>query len=159
MLPPPERDLMLQATALALEAVHGGKGGPFGALVAKYGRVIATGTNCVTSANDPTAHAEIVAIRAACAALGDFRLTGCELYSSCEPCPMCLSAAFWARVDRIVYAGSREDAARAGFDDAFFYEQLARPPDWRKIPMTPFMRESAQEAFDAWLAKDDRTAY
>ncbi len=159
MLPPPERELMLQATTLALEAVRSGTGGPFGAVIVKGGRVVASGTNCVTTTNDPTAHAEIVAIRAACTQLGDFRLAGCELYSSCEPCPMCLSAAFWARVDRIVYAGSRADAARAGFDDAFFYEQLARPPDWRKVPMVPFMRETAQAAFDAWLAKDDRTVY
>src|SRR5882762_3601177 len=119
-------ELMRRAIALALENVRTARGGPFAALVAKQGNVIGEGANSVTVTNDATAHAEVVAIRAACRALGTFTLAGCELYTSCEPCPMCLSASYWARLDRIYYACSAEDAARAGFDDAFLYAEFRK---------------------------------
>ncbi len=125
---------MRQAIALAVENVRLGRGGPFGALVVKENRVIATGTNSVTSTSDPTAHAEIVAIRAACQALNNFELAGCEIYSSCEPCPMCLGAIFWARATAYYFACTRENAAKAGFDDAFIYDQLTLSPEQRSIP-------------------------
>src|SRR5581483_864719 len=131
-----------QAIDLAVENVRRG-GGPFAALVVKDGIVIATGVNQVTRANDPTAHAEIVAIREACRVLGDFQLTGCDLYSSCEPCPMCLGAIYWARPARLYFAATHEDAAAAGFDDAFIYEQLAVPRAERSIPMVRVEMEDA----------------
>jgi len=151
--------LMRRALDLALDAVRSGTGGPFGALVVRDGHVVATGQNRVTSTNDPTAHAEIVAIRAACRQLESFHLQGCVLYASCEPCPMCLAAALWARVDAVYYAGTREDAARAGFDDARFHRELAAPSGERSLCMEQTMREAAREAFDAWAAKGDRTPY
>lgn len=154
----PER-FMEEAIALAVENVHSGRGGPFAALVVQDGCIVASGTNLVTSANDPTAHAEIVAIRRACEALGVFQLTGCELYASCEPCPMCLGAIYWARPDRVYYGGTRHDAARAGFDDAFIYEELQRPPEARRIPTINLMRAEAARAFDAWRAHEGRTPY
>src|SRR5436853_7016825 len=125
---------MKQAVELAVANVRR-EGGPFAALVVKDGIVIATGANQVTRANDPTAHAEVVAIREACRVLGDFQLTGCDLYSSCEPCPMCLGAVYWARVDRVYFAATAEDAAAAGFDDSFIYRQIAIPHPQRSIPM------------------------
>lgn len=152
-------DLMRRAIALALENVCAARGGPFAALVAKDGKVIAEGANSVTATNDPTAHAEIVAIRAACKALGNFQLAGCDLYTTCEPCPMCLGAIYWARPARVFYAGVAADAADAGFDDAFIYEELQRPPESRRIPMIQLMREESLAIFAAWKQQANKTKY
>jgi guanine deaminase len=152
-------DLMRRAIALALENVRTARGGPFAALVAKDGNVIGEGANSVTLANDPTAHAEIVAIRAACQTLGTFQLTDCELYTTCEPCPMCLGAIYWARPARVFYAGMAADAADAGFDDAFIYEELRRPLESRRIPMTQLLREEAVAIFAAWKQQPNKTPY
>jgi tRNA(Arg) A34 adenosine deaminase TadA len=148
-----------EAIRLSMEKMHDDEGGPFGAVVVREGQIVGAGWNRVTSANDPTAHAEIVAIRDACSRLGTFCLSGCDLYTSCEPCPMCLAATFWARIDRIYYAATREDAAWAGFDDAWFYDQLALPPLERSIPATQHLREEALAPFDAWAKKEDRIEY
>jgi len=150
---------MQEAIERAVENVRTGRGGPFGAIVVKDGRVIATGTNSVTSANDPTAHAEVTAIREACRALGTFQLTGCEIYTSCEPCPMCLGAIYWARPDRVFFAATAIDAAEAGFDDSFIYEELKHPHRERKIPLEPMMREAGLEPFREWARKGDRIRY
>jgi tRNA(Arg) A34 adenosine deaminase TadA len=150
---------MRRAIALALENVRTGRGGPFAALVAKDGKVIGEGANSVTITNDPTAHAEIVAIRAACRALGTFQLTACELFTTCEPCPMCLGAIYWARPARVFYAAVASDAADAGFDDAFIYEELKRPPEARGIPMIPLMRVESLVAFAAWKQQPNKTPY
>ncbi len=150
---------MRRAIALALENVRAGKGGPFAALVVKDGRVIAEGTNRVTSSNDPTAHAEIVAIREACRLLEDFQLTGCDLYTTCEPCPMCLGAIYWARPARIFYAGTAADAAAAGFDDAFIYDELKLPPTGRRIATTQILREESLAIFAAWQKEENKTTY
>ncbi len=152
-------DLMRRAIALALENVRTARGGPFAALVAKHGSVIGEGANSVTATNDPIAHAEIVAIRAACRALGTFQLTDCELYTTCEPCPMCLGAIYWARPARVFYAGVAADAADAGFDDAFIYEELRRSPESRRIPMTQLMREESLAIFAAWKRQPNKTQY
>jgi tRNA(Arg) A34 adenosine deaminase TadA len=138
------------AIALSIENVRTGRGGPFGAVIAKDGDLVATGANQVTSAMDPTAHAEIVAIRAACQKLGDFQLSGCDLYTSCEPCPMCLGAIYWARPDHVYYASSRADAASAGFDDDFIYSEIPLPVERRKIPMRQLWQQDATRAFQAW---------
>ncbi|MCU1240307.1 MAG: tRNA-specific adenosine deaminase [Candidatus Acidoferrum typicum] len=156
---PVSAELMCRAIALALENVRCARGGPFAALVAKDGKVIAEGANSVTATNDPTAHAEIVAIRAACKALGNFQLTGCDLYTTCEPCPMCLGAIYWARPARVFYAGAAADAADAGFDDAFIYEELQRPPESRRIPMIQLMREESLAVFAAWKQQANKTKY
>ena len=137
---------MQEAIQRAVENVRTGRGGPFGAIVVKDGRVIATGTNLVTSTNDPTAHAEVTAIREACRALGAFQLAGCEIYTSCEPCPMCLGAIYWARPDRVYFAATASDASEAGFDE-------------RKIPFEPMMREAGLEPFREWKQKNDRIRY
>ena len=150
---------MRQAIDLAVENVRSGAGGPFGAVVVRNGEVIATGVNQVTATNDPTAHAEVVAIRAACRKLGSFQLTGCVMYTSCEPCPMCLAALYWSRCDAIFYGCSATDAAAAGFDDSFLYEEVARPLDRRTIPIRRLMAEDAAEAFDAWRAQANRIEY
>ena len=150
---------MRRAIALALENVRSGRGGPFAALIAKDGRVIAEGTNCVTARNDPTAHAEIVAIREACAVLKNFQLAGCELYTTCEPCPMCLGAIYWARPARVYFAGVAADAAAAGFDDAFIYEELKRAPESRRIPMIALLRDESLAVFTAWKNKPDKISY
>ncbi len=150
---------MREALALALEGVRSGAGGPFGALVVREGRVLGRGCNRVTSTNDPTAHAEIVALREACAAAGSFALPGAELYTSCEPCPMCLGAIWWARIARVYYAGTRADAAEAGFDDAALYEEVARPLPARVLPLVPLLRDEARAAFAAWAGKADRVRY
>ena len=152
-------DLMRRAIALALENVRTARGGPFAALVAKNGNVIGEGANSVTATNDPTAHAEVVAIRAACRALGTFQLIDCELYTTCEPCPMCLGAIYWARPTRVFYAGVAADAADAGFDDAFIYEELRRPPESRRIPMTQLIREESLVIFAAWKQQPNKTQY
>jgi len=150
---------MRLAIRLAVEAVEGNLGGPFGAVIVRDGAVVATGENRVTSSADPTAHAEIVAIRAACAKLGTHELSGCVIYSSCEPCPMCLAAIEWARLDRLYYAATREDAAAAGFDHARLYEELAKPPAERALRTETLLGDEAREAFRAWEAKSDRVPY
>ncbi len=154
-----QNDFMQRAIALAIENVHSGRGGPFGAVVVRAGKIIAEGANCVTATNDPTAHAEIIAIRNACRALGNFQLSDCEIYTSCEPCPMCLGAIYWARPSRVYYAATAADAAAAGFDDSFIYEQLPLPVERRKIPMLPLLREQALAAFRAWKEKSDKIPY
>jgi tRNA(Arg) A34 adenosine deaminase TadA len=150
---------MAKAIELARENVRAGRGGPFAALVVRDGALVASGTNLVTSTNDPTAHAEIVAIREACRALGSFQLAGCEVYTTCEPCPMCMGAIYWARPARLYYAGTRADAARVGFDDAYIYEQIETPVEARAIPMTQLMREGALAAFAEWERKSDKVQY
>jgi len=147
------------AIELAVENVRSGRGGPFAAVVVKDGRIVAQGTNVVTSTHDPTAHAEVVAIREACCALNSFQLTGCDIYTSCEPCPMCLGAIYWARPARVFYAATYKDAAAAGFDDSLIYEESRRPPGERRLPMIPMMREEALRAFEEWRAKPDKKEY
>jgi guanine deaminase len=151
-------DFMRRAIALALANVREG-GGPFGAVIARDGRIVAEGVNRVTATNDPTAHAEVVAIRAACGALGAFQLDGCDLYTTCEPCPMCLGAIYWARTARVFYACSAGDAAAAGFDDAFIYDELYLPHAEREIPMTQLMREESLPIFTAWKQSEGKTEY
>ena len=150
---------MQAAIDLALEGVRANQGGPFGALVVKDGAVIGRGTNRVTTALDPTAHAEVVAIREACLALKTFTLAGCELYTTCEPCPMCLAAVYWARIPRLFYGNTRADAAAIGFDDDFIYQQIPLPPEQRAIAMQPLLRDEAQVAFKEWQAKTDKVRY
>jgi len=152
-------DFMRRAIALALENVRNGRGGPFAALVVKDGRILAEGANRVTSTNDPTAHAEVVAIREACRKLDDFQLSGCDLYTTCEPCPMCLGAIYWARPARVYYASLAADAAAAGFDDAFIYDELERPLDARRIPMLQLLRNESLEIFSLWKRQEDKTPY
>lgn len=149
---------MREAVQLAVENVKNG-GGPFAALVVKDGLVIASGVNLVTPANDPTAHAEVVAIRNACRALSSFQLTDCEIYTTCEPCPMCLGAIFWARPARVYFGSTREDAARNGFDDSFIYQQMILPYPQRAIPCVPLLREHALKAFEAWEQNDGKIPY
>jgi tRNA(Arg) A34 adenosine deaminase TadA len=148
-----------RAIALAREHMSAGHGGPFGAVIARDGKVLGEGWNQVTSANDPTAHAEVVAIRAATRTTGSWMLTGATLYTSCEPCPMCLAAAWWARVERIVFAANRDDAAAAGFDDSAIYAEVARPLNQRLLPISNALPEEGADVFQAWLAKADRIEY
>ena len=150
---------MEQAIALSIENVRSGSGGPFAALVVRNGSILATGTNQVTALLDPTAHAEVVAIRAACQTARNFQLADCELYTTCEPCPMCMGAIYWARLVKVYYANTREDAARIGFDDSLIYDQLALPPGERKIPMVQLMREQALEAFREWEQSPAKVKY
>ena len=150
---------MARAIDMAVDNVLTGRGGPFAALVVKDDAVVASGVNLVASANDPTAHAEIVAIRAACQSLGTFQLTGCDIYATCEPCPMCLGAIYWARAARVFFAGTRADAAAAGFDDSFIYSEIAAPLTARKIQMIPLHRRDNQRAFTAWQDHAGRIAY
>jgi guanine deaminase len=147
---PTVNQFMQRAIDLSLENVRSGGGGPFGALVVKDSTILSSGVNHVTRALDPTAHAEIVAIRGACQAIRDFQLRGCELYTTCEPCPMCMGAIYWARLDKVYYAGTRADAAQAGFDDSLIYDELTHTLEARKIPMISMMRDQALEAFRAW---------
>lgn len=147
-----------QAIELAIANVEQG-GGPFGAVVVKDGVVIASGVNQVTRNHDPTAHAEVVAIRAACQALGDFQLSGCDLYSSCEPCPMCLGAIFWARPSRVFFAATQADAAAAGFDDTFIYDQIGVPHAERSIPMVQLTDEQSGRPFERWVSRPDKKEY
>lgn len=154
-----EASFLREAIRLSIENVHTGRGGPFGAVVVHEGQVVGRGTNLVTSTHDPTAHAEIVAIRDACRQIGNFSLDGCEIYSSCEPCPLCLAAIFWARMAKVFYAADCEDAAAAGFDDRVFYEQLARPKDQRSITMKQLLRDEAVLAFESWERQTDRVRY
>ena len=150
---------MKKAIDLAAENVRSGRGGPFGALVVRDEEVVASGVNLVTGSNDPTAHAEIIAIRAACQKLGSFQLTDCELYTSCEPCPMCLGAIYWARLKRFYYASSRDVAAAAGFDDAFIYNELSLLPDRRTIPGYRLAPELARKPFDEWAKSEGKRQY
>jgi guanine deaminase len=151
--------LMLRAIELSRESMNSLNGGPFAALVVRGDEILAAGTNSVTLWNDPTAHAEIVAIRLACSKLKTFQLVGCDIYSSCEPCPMCLGAIYWARPRAVFFAGERTDAARAGFDDAFIYDELLVLPYKRSIPMVQMMREQAAKVLAEWHAKPDKIRY
>jgi guanine deaminase len=150
---------MARAIELSIENVRSSNGGPFAAIVVKDGQDVAEGTNQVTATNDPTAHAEVVAIREACKKLGTFELKNCDLYTSCEPCPMCLGAIYWARPRQVYFGNTAADAANAGFDDSFIYQEIARPHAQRKIPMSQMMEEEALEAFRAWSAKADKVRY
>lgn len=152
-------EFMKRAIELSRENMNAGAGGPFGAVVVKDGRIVGEGWNKVTSSNDPTAHAEVSAIRDACEKLKTFELKGAVLYTSCEPCPMCLSAAYWARVDKIYFANTRADAAKHGFDDDFIYQEIPKPLAERTIPIQQFDRESAYEVFQEWDRKADKIRY
>lgn len=153
-----DRAFMQQAIDLSVENVKNG-GGPFGAVIVKDGKVVATGVNRVTANNDPTAHAEVSAIRAACQKVADFRLEGCTIYTSCEPCPMCLSAIYWAGISSICYGNTKEDAEAIGFGDKFIYEEIDRPYAQRSIPTRMLMREQALRAFRDWEEKEDKVEY
>jgi guanine deaminase len=150
---------MARAIQLSVDNVLSGQGGPFGAVIVRAGEIVAEGVNRVTSTNDPTAHAEVVAIRAACGALGAFLLEGCEIYASCEPCPMCLGAIYWAHLERIYFGNAAADASKVGFDDSFIYRQFAQPVGDRSIPMVRMMSEEAQVAFRAWGEKTNKLLY
>ena len=150
---------MREAVKRARAGMERNEGGPFGAIIVRDGQVVGVGNNQVTSSNDPTAHAEVVAIRDACKKLGTFQLTDCILYTSCEPCPMCLGAIYWARPKAVYYAGTKSDAADAGFDDRFIYEEINTELAQRKIPMIQLDREAALALFEAWKRKEDRTNY
>lgn len=156
--PTEDRTWLRKAVELAVANVEEG-GGPFGAVVVKDGELLATGQNRVTRDLDPTAHAEVMAIRSACARLNDFSLVGCTLYASCEPCPLCVSASLWSRVDRVVYAADRDDAARGGFDDGAFYDLLARDRATWPMPVSPVAFQDSFTPFAAWLDQADRTPY
>lgn len=150
---------MARAIKLSIENVNSGCGGPFGAVLVRGGKILAEGTNRVTSLNDPTAHAEVLAIREACRKLKSFELKGCELYTSCEPCPMCLGAIYWSRLDRVYFGNSVADAAEIGFNDSFIYHQIAQTHAQRSIPMIQMMRKEALAGFRAWAEKPDKTPY
>jgi tRNA(Arg) A34 adenosine deaminase TadA len=150
---------MREAIRLSIQMMRRGKGGPFGAVVVQNGNVVGRGSNQVTSTNDPTAHAEILAIRQACKRLKTFRLDDCDLYTSCEPCPMCLSAIYWARLGRVFYANTRQDAARIDFDDDFIYREVALPIGKRKLNMKQLLHDEALAAFAEWQQKTDRIMY
>jgi len=150
---------MRRAIELSVRNVHSGNGGPFGAVVVKDDAIVGEGTNQVLATNDPSAHAEVVAIRAACQKLDTFQLSDCEVYTSCEPCPMCMGLIYWARPRIVYYANTAADAARIGFDDAFIYHELTLPSSQRSIPMQQILREEAQSAFEAWQQKPDKILY
>lgn len=154
-----QNKFMLEAIRLSIENVTSGNGGPFGAVIVKDGEIIARGANGVTATNDPTAHAEVVAIRQACAALGTFQLDGCEIYTSCEPCPMCLGAIYWARPDKMYFANTKKDAADINFDDKFIYEELELPYQNRKLQTEQIMAEEALEAFKLWSTSMAKIEY
>lgn len=153
------QEYMRRAIDLSRDRMQSGYGGPFGAVIVKGGQIVGEGWNAVTSSNDPTAHAEVMAIRNACRSLGTFNLQGCEIYTSCEPCPMCLSAIYWARLDKIWFANTHADAAAIDFDDSFIYEQIAQSPEARSIPRERLMAGDALEVFRQWAAKTDKTPY
>lgn len=153
-----DKEFMRRAIALASESVRRG-GGPFGAVIVKDGEVVAEGSNSVTILNDPTAHAEVTAIREACRRLRTFHLEGCTVYTSCEPCPMCLGAIYWAGIKQIFYGNTRKDAADIGFADDFIYEELERPLEARRLPIRPLLRDEAQESFRLWEGKSDKVEY
>ncbi|MDD9899411.1 MAG: nucleoside deaminase [Alphaproteobacteria bacterium] len=150
---------MRHAIDLSQEKMDANCGGPFGAIIVRNGKIIGEGWNEVTSSNDPTAHAEVQAIRKATAAIGDYKLEGCEIYTSCEPCPMCLAAIYWARIDRIFYANTREDAARIGFDDDFLYREITQPEHKRTLPSDMMLNNEARIVFENWEKKPDKTPY
>lgn len=150
---------MREAIALSRKSVHKCGGGPFGAIIVKDGEVIGRGTNKVTVNNDPTAHAEITAIREACQTLDGFNLTGCTIYSSCEPCPMCLAAIYWARLDKVYYANTQDDAAKIDFDDAFLYREVTLPMDKRTLSSEQILHDEAVDVFDEWANKEDKISY
>jgi len=150
---------MKQAIELALSNVSKNNGGPFGAVVVKDGEIIGRGANEVTSSNDPTAHAEIVAIREAAKNIGSFELQDCEIYTSCEPCPMCLGAIYWSRIGKLYYAATKDDAAKADFDDSFIYKEFSLPKDQRSIPSMQLMRDDAVKVFEAWNENDEKITY
>ncbi|MBK7137874.1 MAG: nucleoside deaminase [Bacteroidetes bacterium] len=152
-------EFMLRAIELSKNGLESGKGGPFGCVIVKDGKIIGEGNNQVTSTNDPTAHAEMVAIRNACKNINSFQLEGCEVYTSCEPCPMCLGAIYWARPDKIYFANNRSDAAEIGFDDAFIYDEIEEKIENRKIQMEPLGRMEALEIFKQWKLKTDKIEY
>lgn len=152
------KEYMMKAIELSIKSVETG-GGPFGAVIVKDGVIVAEGSNCVTLNNDPTAHAEVTTIRKACTALGTFDLSGCEIYTSCEPCPMCLSAIYWARIERIYYGCNKTDAKNIGFDDSFIYEQIELKPELRSIPSSQVLQNEALAAFKMWTDKDDKIEY
>lgn len=154
-----KKEFMLEAIALSRECLETGTGGPFGAVVVKDGKIVGRGRNQVTINNDPTAHAEVMAIREACHNLNTFQLTGCEIYTSCEPCPMCLGAIYWARPERIYYAANKSDAADAGFDDSFIYNEIELDPKSRQIPALQQDKEPAQEVFQQWKQSDIKIEY
>ncbi|HVW21911.1 MAG TPA: nucleoside deaminase [Opitutaceae bacterium] len=154
-----DEHFMREACRLAEESVRDGGGGPFGCVIVRRGEIVARGRNRVTSSNDPTAHAEVVAIREACRKLGTFKLDDCELYTSCEPCPMCLASAYWARIPALFYGNTRADAAAIGFDDDFIYREIPLPIEQRSLAMRPLLREEAQKAFRAWTEKPDKARY
>jgi guanine deaminase len=158
-IPDAAQNWMSQAIDLALENARSERGGPFGALVVKDNRLIATGVNAVTNNNDPTAHAEVMAIRNACRVLGDFQLSGCEIYTNCEPCPMCLGAIYWARAERFYFACSREDAAAYGFEDAFIYDELHRQPEERAISGRCLITEKCLLPFEQWKRSQAKLSY
>ena len=155
----PNLDFLRQAIGCATRNVTSGNGGPFAALIVRDGKVIAEGVNMVTATNDPTAHGEVTAIRAACKVLNTFTLAGCELYTSCEPCPMCLAASHWARLDAVFYGAGAEDAAKAGFDDAYLYAEFRKPPAERSLPAAQFLRDEAWASFAAWIASPAKIPY
>ncbi|MGI4737355.1 MAG: nucleoside deaminase [Janthinobacterium lividum] len=156
---PPVAEFMREAIQLSLSQMQAGFGGPFGAVVVKDGQIIARGFNQVTSTNDPTCHAEVDAIRKACQVLDTFQLDGCDLYTSCEPCPMCLGAIYWARPARVFYANTKADAAAIGFDDQFIYDEIDKPMAERSLPMQQFLRDEALVSFETWAKRDSKTAY
>ncbi len=155
----PNPEFLRRAIHLATENAASGAGGPFGAVIVRDGKIVGEGVNTVTATHDPTAHGEVNAIRAAARALGQFSLDGCQLYTSCEPCPMCLAAAYWARVEAIYYGASAADAARAGFDDAVFYAELAKPASERQVPSAQLLGKEAWASFDAWLNSTKKIEY
>ena len=155
----PNPEFLRRAIELAIQNVNAGGGGPFAAVIVRDGKIVGEGANSVTTTHDPTAHGEVNAIRAACKALGTFTLAGCELYTSCEPCPMCLAASYWARLDAIYYGASAADAARAGFDDAFLYEEFRREQPARSLPATQLLSDEAWASFAAWIASPNKTEY
>ena len=152
------KELMRRAIELSKQSVRNG-GGPFGAVIARNGEIVAEGSNCVTIDCDPTAHAEVSTIRKACKALGTYNLSGCEIYTSCEPCPMCFGAIYWAHLDKIYMGNDRKDAAKIGFDDDFIYQEIALSAEQRKKPSEVLLREEALEAFRMWDEKEDKTEY
>lgn len=154
-----QEKFMRQAIELAKNGMLVGNGGPFGCVIVKDGKIVGQGSNMVLTTKDPTAHAEVVAIRDACKNLNHFQLEGCEVYTSCEPCPMCLGAIFWARPARVFYACTKEDAAEAGFDDDFIYQEIEVNPSQRQIPMDSLLREESLKAFELWKEKGDKTLY
>jgi tRNA(Arg) A34 adenosine deaminase TadA len=156
---PANPEFLRRAIALATQNVLHGAGGPFGAVIVRDGRIVGEGVNTVTDSHDPTAHGEVNAIRAACTALKTFSLAGCQLYTSCEPCPMCLAAAYWARIDDLYYGASAADAARAGFDDAFLYDELRKDPSARTLPATQLLSDEAWSSFVVWIASPNKVKY